>query len=121
MEVVNESGGFTISGEAELRRGFWGRFRGLMLSGRRDVVLDAGVDDIMASTIHMAFMLYPIDILWVDGDMTVVEVRRNVRPLNPLRPATWRLYGPRRPTRYVVEVARGGLGDTAAGDRITFR
>jgi len=121
MEVTNESQGFTISGGAGLRRGFWGRFRGLMLSGRRDVVLDAGFDDTRASTIHMMFMLYPIDVVWVASDMTVVDVGRGIPPFNPMKPATWRLYKPRRPARYVVELGAGDAGGTAEGDKIKFK
>lgn len=121
MEIVNESRGASISPSAELRDTFWGRFRGLMLSGRKDVVLASKEDGIRASTIHMLFMLYPIDVVWVSSDMVVVDVKRNVPPFNSLRPSTWRVHRPCAPARYVVELAVGAAGETRKGDRIRFK
>ena len=62
--------------------GFWGRFRGLM--GRRD--LPAGEGLFLAdSSIHMFFMRFPIDALFVStpdasGERQVVAIRPDLRP-----------------------------------------
>ena len=118
MKVVNESRGFTISTSAILKDTFLGRLRGLMLSGRKDVVLEVPREGILESSIHMMFMLYPIDVVWVNDAMEVVDVKRRVPPFNPLKPSTWRTYAPSAPARYVVEVAAGDVGGTNAGDKV---
>jgi uncharacterized membrane protein (UPF0127 family) len=62
--------------------GFWGRFRGLM--GRN--ALPAGEGLYLAeSSIHMFFMRFPIDALFVStpdasGERRVVDVRPGLRP-----------------------------------------
>ena len=121
MEVVNESRGAGISSDAELRESFWGRFLGLMLSGRKDVVLAARQDGVSESTIHMLFMLYPIDVVWVNSKMVVVDVKKNVPAFNPFKPSTWKVHKPCSPARYVVELAVGQAGQTQKGDKINFK
>ncbi len=114
MDVVNETRGFTIC-EAEYRSSFWGRFRGLMLSHGKNVVLAGRRDSIVDATIHMMFMLHPIDVVWVNSDMEVVDVRRNVKP------SWWRLHRPSAPAKYVVEVGLGDINGTVPGDKIAFK
>jgi len=120
VEIANETRGFKISGGAELRNTFIGRFRGLMLSPKKDVVLAGGKDSVMDSTIHMMWMLYPIDVIWVNEAMRVVDVKRGVPAFNPLKPSTWGMHGPNAPAKYVIEVAVGDIKDSAAGDIISF-
>ena len=121
MDVVNETRGFTLSVGAELRDSPWGRFRGLMLSERKDVVLAARRENIVDSMIHMMFMLYPIKVLWVNEDMMVVDVKEDVKPFNLLKPGTWRMHKPREPAKYVVELGVGDVKNTEIGDRIKFK
>ncbi|MBD3388650.1 MAG: hypothetical protein GF416_06240 [Candidatus Altiarchaeales archaeon] len=121
MRVVDETRGTVISEEAELRSSFLGRFRGLMLSGRKDIILECRRESILDSTIHMMYMLYPIDVVWVNGQMEVVDLEKGVRPFNPLKPCTWRLHKPRSPARYVIELGKAGLEeDVKVGDMVSF-
>lgn len=121
MEIVNVTRAFTISPDAQYRDTFLGRFRGLMLSPRRDIILAGKRESIMDSTIHMMWMLYPIDVIWVSAGMKVVDVKRGVSPFNPLKPSTWVMHEPKAAARYVVEVSLGELKDTGVGDGIRFR
>ena len=52
--------------------------------------------------------------------MNVVDVKRDVKPFNPLRPKTWGVHKPTAPAKYVVELAVGEAGETAIGDKVTF-
>lgn len=121
MEIVNVTRAFTISPNAQYRDTFLGRFRGLMLSPRRDIILAGKRESIMDSTIHMMWMLYPIDVIWVSAGMKVVDVKRGVPPFNPLKPKTWELHEPKAAAKYVVEVSVGDLKDTQTGDDVAFR
>ena len=89
-----------------------------MFSDKKDLVLDHGFDDIQSAAIHMIFMKYPIDVVWVDNNMTVVDLEKQVKPFNPVKVETWRIYKPKKPTRYVVELGKGKLGTTEIGDKI---
>ncbi|MFH1445224.1 MAG: DUF192 domain-containing protein [Nanoarchaeota archaeon] len=54
--------------------------------------------------IWMLFMRFPIDIYFLDKDMKVVYQVKNAKPLNPLKPSTWKVYTPKKPAKYVLEV-----------------
>ena len=119
--IVNETRGFAISADAQMRDTAEGRRKGLMGSERMDVVLKVAWDSRMLPMIHMFGMRYPIDVVWVNGRMEAVDVRRKVPLSRLLDPRTWRMYAPRTPARYVVEVGKGDIRDTAIGDKIAFR
>lgn len=121
MKIVNASDGSIISENAELRKSFFGRFRGLMFSGRKDIVLESMNEDIISSTIHMLFMLYPIDVVWVDPNMKVVDFQKQVMPFNPLKPRTAGTYKPDKPAKYVIELGKTKLGRISVGDIVDFK
>ena len=81
---------------------FFKRFMGLM--GRDELPLGQGLWFDATSSIHMCFMRFPIDVVWVrkpkkNGWALVTGVSRNVRP--------WRLaFGPRG-TYGCIEVPAG--------------
>jgi uncharacterized membrane protein (UPF0127 family) len=71
-----------ISARVRMARSFWGRFRGLM--GRASLADDEGLY-LATNSIHMLFMRFPIDALFVgapdgEGVRQVVGVRPGLRP-----------------------------------------
>jgi uncharacterized protein len=54
------------------------RLRGLL--GRRELPPGEGLYLRPASSIHMFFMRFPIDAVWVDKDLKVVGISPNVAP-----------------------------------------
>ena len=120
MKVINKTGGVVLSEDAAAYDSFWGRLRGLMLSRKRDAVLVSPKEDVASSTIHMWFMLYPIDVVWADERMRVVDVAERIPPANPLKPKTLKTRAPKKPARYVIELATSGASGTREGDEIVF-
>lgn len=92
-------------------RGPAGRALGLMF--RRDLPAGEGLWLRPCDSVHTCFMRFPIDLVFLDGDGTVVRVCRGVRP--------WRLAFGGRGARSVVEVRSGWLATEAVrpGDRLT--
>ena len=85
------------------------RMRGLL--GRRDLPSGEGIWLKPASSVHMAFMRFAIDAVFLDSDMRVTKIAEDLRP--------WRLAGSRG-ANSVVELPAGeskrrGL---SAGDRL---
>jgi uncharacterized membrane protein (UPF0127 family) len=85
------------------------RMRGLL--GRRELPSDEGILLRPASSVHMAFMRFPIDAVFLDKELRVVKVESDLRP--------WRAAGSRK-AKAVLEIAAGeavrrGL---KAGDRL---
>jgi len=114
IQVINKNRGFVISESCGVVDSFFSRFRGLMLSGPRDLVLVSPREDIKSSTIHMLFMRFPIDVMWLDSKRVVVDIRKNIKA-NSLE-----IFRPEKPARFVVELGVGKLGTTDVGDGIEF-
>jgi uncharacterized membrane protein (UPF0127 family) len=57
---------------------WWTRFRGLML--RRSLPGGYGLLIQPCSSIHMMWMLFPIDAIWLDEDLQVTKVSPRVPP-----------------------------------------
>jgi uncharacterized protein len=72
------------------------RMKGLL--GRRDLPAGEGIHLRPASSVHMFFMRFPIDVVFLDRDLRVVDVRENLRP--------WRVAA-RRGAKSALELAAG--------------
>ncbi len=86
--------GEPVASRITIARSFWGRFRGLM--GRASLAHDEGLY-LPVNSIHMLFMRFPIDALFLDdpdadGVRRVVATRPSLRPwasvVLPVRGAT---------------------------------
>jgi hypothetical protein len=83
------------------------RMRGLL--GRGSLDADEGILLRPAGSIHMFFMRFTIDAVFLDRDLVVVDVVRGLRP--------WRLAG-RRGAKQVIELAEGAAAGVHSGDRL---
>jgi len=65
-------------------------------------------------SLHMFFVFYPIDLLFLDSKKKVVEIKENFLPFT--------LYFPRKRARFVVELPAGAVkkSSTRVGDTISF-
>jgi len=64
-------------------------------------------------SLHMLFVLFPIDVLFLDDEKRVVEIKENFRPFT--------FYFPKRKAKYVIELPAGRAEGTKVGDRIEFQ
>jgi len=89
----------------------WVRAKGLL--GRSDLPEDEGILLRPASSIHMFFMRFPIDAVFLSRDLTVVRVVSNLAP--------WRMASKFR-AHSVLEVAAGTCerAGVREGDRLTL-
>ena len=76
--ITNITTGEAIAPRADIADSYWARFRGLML--RRRLSTGEGLDIRPCGSIHMMFMLFPIDAVFYDNDLRVTKVSRRVLP-----------------------------------------
>jgi uncharacterized protein len=109
--TVLASDGRTVCGRCLVAATPVARMRGLL--GRDAIARDEGLLLRPARSIHTWFMRFPIDVVFLGRDGTVVGVRENVRP--------WRTAGGRG-TRSVLELAAGECArrGIVAGDRLAL-
>ena len=78
QRVLNETKGTVVAERLEVAESFWSRFRGLML--RHSLPPGDGLLIRPSSSIHTAFMRFPIDVVFLDRKDNVVKVVRELRP-----------------------------------------
>ena len=85
------------------------RMKGLL--GRRDLPRGEGILLKPASSVHMAFMRFPIDAVFLDRDLRVVKITADLRP--------WRTAGSRG-AKAVLEIPAGEAKrrELTVGDRL---
>lgn len=111
MRVLNETKTTTIAESARKASTFLQRGKGLMfereLEGGSGLIIDP------CSSVHMFGMRFPIDVLYVNNDGTVMRAQENLKP--------WRV-GPlyTRGANYVIELPVGVVqsSGTTVGDRV---
>lgn len=66
------------------------------------------------NSLHMLFVFFPIDVLFLGKDRKVVEKKQNLLP--------FRFYTPRKKSMYVVELPAGTISSsrTDVGDSLEF-
>ena len=87
----------------------WTRMRGLL--GRASLAPDEGLLIRPSGSIHMAFMRFPIDAVFCDRELVVLDVVRDLKP--------WRVAS-RRGAKVVIELAVGAAAGLEPGDRLAL-
>jgi uncharacterized protein len=103
--IVNLSRNQLICADLTVADDLATRVRGLL--GRRALRTGEGLLLTPAPSIHTAFMRFPIDVVFVDADLSVVKLVQSMRP--------WRVAAARR-ARSALELEAGAIA--AAGIRV---
>ncbi len=112
MKIINESRSATLADRAETADSFWSRFRGLM--GRNELPEGAALIIEPNSSVHTFWMRFPIDVIFVDREGTVVGLREAMPPNRP--------YAGARGARRTIELPAGVIARTGTrrNDRLRF-
>lgn len=82
--VYNETKGTFLAFKVRVADSFLGRLIGLL--GRRSLKPDAGVWIVPANSIHTIGMLFSFDVVMVDKDFRVVNVKEMIKPFCVILP-----------------------------------
>jgi uncharacterized membrane protein (UPF0127 family) len=107
VQRLQTADGRVVCERCSIANRWWQRMRGLL--GRAELDPEEGILLRPAGSIHMAFMRFPIDAVFCDRDLVVIDVVPGLRP--------WRAAG-RRGAKVVVELAEGAAAGLEAGDRL---
>ena len=113
MEVteLRKYDGTTICARCQLAVRPWSRLRGLL--GRASLDRDEGMLFRPASSIHMFFMRFAIDVVFCDRELVVLSVVEGLRP--------WRMAS-QRGAKVTIELAEGAAAAAGLrpGDRLAL-
>jgi hypothetical protein len=107
MQLVNDRTGTRLVASLEMATTRAARRRGLL--GRDRLEPSSALMLAPCCAVHTAFMRFPLDVVFLDRDLCVIKIVRDLAP--------WRLAASLR-ARAVVELASGAAGDVRPGDRL---
>ncbi|MGZ8515468.1 MAG: DUF192 domain-containing protein [Candidatus Limnocylindrales bacterium] len=123
MRARNLSRGTELAARLETADGLWGRFMGLM--GRKALAPGAGLWLPGTNGIHMMFMRFPIDAIFLSrpaadlgGAQVVVSVHRGLRAWVGLVPLVRGAYGVLELPVGTIERTATAVGDNVALDDV---
>ncbi len=76
--IINETRGTVLAQDVRVADGIWSRFWGLM--GRKSLAENAGLLLKPSTSIHTAFMRFPIDVVFLSRSLRVVKVVPEMKP-----------------------------------------
>ncbi|MFH1850128.1 MAG: DUF192 domain-containing protein [archaeon] len=106
--IKNITKGRVICRNEKVCLGAFAKARGLMFSRFRPMVFVMKKEGIVP--LHMLFVFFPIDVLFADKNLRVVEIKEGFRPFG--------FYRPKHEAKYVIELAEGNAAGTGTGDMI---
>ncbi len=113
--IINKTRKRIIASKKTSLRNVFLKSKGLMFSKK---IKDSGLifvfDRPRKSSMHMFFVFFPIDVLFLDSKKRVVEIKENFRP--------FAIYYPKKEFSYVVELPDGMVkkSSTKVGDLVGF-
>lgn len=112
MKITNRTRGTLLGSRVRMADSWLGRLRGFL--GRSEPQWGEGILLLPCNAIHTLGMTYSLDVLFLDGEGKVLELRRSMPP--------WRITHRVRGGRYVLEVPVGTIdaSDTRVGDELTW-
>ena len=95
-------------------RSIYARTRGLMFRKRQSAILATKKESRRSSAIHMYFVFFPLDIIWLDKNKTVIDIKQNIKPFTGP-------YIPKNPAQYVLEIPSQKKHKLSIGDVLNFQ
>lgn len=96
---------------------FFKRLRGLMFAGGKGfdfaLVFPLERESRLEASIHMLFVFFPIDVLWLDKNKRVVDKREALKPF--VLSAV-----PKKAAKYIVELPAGKAKAVKTGDKLEW-
>ena len=77
------------------------------------IVLVSPKQGILETTIHMLFVFFPLDIIWLDKNKKVVDIHKNVKPFT--------FAAPKKPAKYIIELPCGISSNIKINDEVSMR
>jgi uncharacterized membrane protein (UPF0127 family) len=110
--MIIKKGKKIIAKDAILISSFIRQMIGLRFSKQKNLIFDFKKEK--KEVIDMFFVCYPIDLIFLDKDKKVIELKRNFRPFE--------FYKNKKPARYMIELKNNSIKEKSIviGDKIEF-
>jgi uncharacterized membrane protein (UPF0127 family) len=112
MAAFNRTRGTCLAEDVRVARTHWSRLRGLVGTERSAFRAGQALWIVPCRGVHTLAMRFPLDLIYLDRNNVVVDVRETVRP--------WRFAPIHYNAASVLELPSGSIerSNTAAGDKV---
>ena len=112
--IKNTTKNKIIANDAELCGDIFSKSLGLMFSKKQTKALIFKFDEEKIIALHMVFVFYPIDVLFLDKNKIAVDAKENFRPFT--------FYKSGKKAKYAIELPNGIIKktNTEIGDKVGF-
>ncbi|HJN57266.1 MAG TPA: DUF192 domain-containing protein [Candidatus Woesearchaeota archaeon] len=112
MQIKNKTKKTVIAKNAKACKNIISQTIGLMFSKTRPLIFIFKKEKIIP--LHMFFVFYPIDVLFLNKKNIVVEIKENFRPFT--------FYTPKSKAMYIIELEKNTvkISKTGIGDKVEF-
>ena len=112
MQIKNKTKKTVIAKNAKACKNIISQTIGLMFSEAKPLVFILKKEKIIP--LHMFFVFYPIDVLFLNKKNIVVEIKENFRPFT--------FYTPKNRSMYIIELPKNTAkkSKTGIGDKVEF-
>src|SRR3989338_1891643 len=100
--ILNKTTGRIISQKERYCRTIISQALGLMFRRKQNLIMEFPREQQVS--LHMMMVFFPIDVILLDKEKKVVEIKRNLKP--------WRMWSSAVPVQYVIELGRIKSGTT---------
>lgn len=115
--LYNKSSKQKIIEKVRVADWFLPKLKGLMFERRGNfdyaIIFDFGSEGRLNCSLHMLFVFFPIDILFLDARKKVVDIVRGAKPFALF-------IAPQKASRYAVELSQGKAKSVKIGDTIDW-
>ena len=108
--LFNTTKNSLITEEVLVCKSYFSKASGLMFRSKRNLVFL--FDKEVKEPLHMFFVFYPIDVLFLDKDKKIVEIKRNFK--------SFTFYSPKNKAQYIIELAIDYSINYNVGDQLEF-
>lgn len=112
MAIKNLTRGKILARSFGICSGIFSKAKGLMFSSRQKKALVFPFGSERIISLHMLFVFYPIDVLFLNKNGKIVEIKKNFKPFT--------VYTGIRRAKYAVELPCGIINKTKLNDKIEF-
>jgi hypothetical protein len=118
MALKNKTRKTLVSKNYRICKSNWSKARGLMFTDRTAVLRESLIFDFdtpRMQSLHMFFVFYPIDVLFLSPEKSVVEAKSGFRPFT--------VYNSSARSKYVIELPNGTIAKsrTRIGDVLEWQ
>ncbi|MFW6014325.1 MAG: DUF192 domain-containing protein [Nanoarchaeota archaeon] len=102
MQIINKDKETVIASEFKHCKNFFQHFRGLMFSGKKCLLFEFEKEKHIS--LHMFFVFFAIDVVYLDKNKKVVEIKKGLKPF-------W-FYSPKKKAKFIIEAPEGIVDKT---------